>query len=70
MIQLTEKEKAARFDALQVALKVTKDRYSEREKKSRKVFKKSNELTELTAFEYGQAEAYKIVINDLERWIV
>ena len=72
MIHLSNEEKARRFDALQAALKATRDRYTEREKESRRIFEKTpnSHRNEITAFEYGKAEAYKAVIEDLERWII
>ena len=70
MIYLTQKEKADRFDALQAAFTATYKRWKERQEESRKIYDEAFETSIIGAYNKGLSDAYKAVIDDLERWIV
>ena len=67
MIILTEKEKADRFDALQTALKCTKESYERRRADADKRYR---DATPIGAYNKGLSDGFGYIIDDLERWIV
>ena len=67
MIRLTEKEKADRFDSLQVALRHTKDMYEKRRKDVDKWYKNADVIG---AYNKGLSDGFGYIIDDLERWII
>lgn len=68
MIKLTKEEKAARYDALQAAIKHTIECYKRHIAYN---YKRYEELTSegvLGAYNYGVADGFKSALEDLERW--
>jgi len=66
-IHLTEKEKADRFDSLQVAFQHTKEMY---EKRRRDADKRYHDASVIGAYNKGLSDGYGYIIDDLERWMV
>jgi len=69
MTKLTTKEKADRYDALQMAIKITMDGYRKRRDMHERQYKEPKDIGILGAFNKGLSNAYSYVIGDLERWI-
>lgn len=67
MIHLTEKEKADRFDALQTALKITRDGYIRLRKDADLRY---TEASVIGAYNKGLSDGYRRILDDIERWIV
>lgn len=67
MIHLTQKEKADRFDALQVAFNITKQAYNSLQIEASKRYKSDDVIS---AYNKGLSDAYIRIIEDIERWIV
>lgn len=68
MATLTTREKAARYDSLQVAIKHTKESYQRRRTTAEKQYVEATELGIIGAYTKGQADAFGYIIADLERW--
>lgn len=69
MIQLTQKEKADRFDSLQVAFKVAKESYERRRADADNKYMNII-LNVLMAYNKGLSDGYGRILDDLERWMV
>ena len=65
MIKLTNAEKAARYDALQAAIKFTIEIYRKRVEDN---CKESKIAGMLGAYHKGLADGFKLALEDLERW--
>ena len=66
MIHLTEKEKANRYDSLQVAIKHTKEMYERRRKDADQRYR---DATPIGAYNKGLSDGFGYIIDDLERWV-
>lgn len=66
-IHLTEKEKADRFDALQVAFKYTKEQVDERRRMCNQRYSDSSVIG---AYNKGLFDGYGYFIEALERWLI
>lgn len=69
MIKLTQKEKADRFDSLQVAFKVAKTSYKRRKTDADNKYRNIT-LNVLSAYNKGLSDGYGRILDDLERWMV
>ncbi len=67
MIHLTEKEKADRFDSLQVAFAYTKENYERRRKDAEKRYR---DASTIGAYNKGLSDGFGYIIDDLERWMI
>lgn len=68
---LTTKEKADRFDSLQLAIKLAAKRYEDQKKSAEENLKRYTvEADAIAGFLKGSAEAYGEFLEDLQRWIV
>ena len=67
MINLTVKEKADRFDALQAAFRHTKEMYEKRRNDAGKRYK---DASVIGAYNKGLSDGFGYIIDDLERWLV
>lgn len=68
---LTTKEKADRFDSLQLAIKLAARRYTDQKKTAEENLKRyTAEVDAIAGFLKGSAEACGEFIEDLQRWIV
>ena len=65
MIHLTEKEKADRYDALQVVIKHTMEMYKKRRKDADKRYR---EASIIGAYNKGLSDGFGYILDDLERW--
>ena len=66
---LTKTEKAARYDALQTAIRYTTDAYRARRQENLKNYEAYGADTGiLGAYNKGMADAYGQMIETLERW--
>ena len=71
MVHLTTKEKADRFDSLQLAIKLAAKRYEDQKKSAEKNLESyTTEVDAIAGFLKGSAEAYGEFLEDLQRWIV
>ena len=71
MIQLTNKEKAARWDALQAAIRATAKAYRTRQIECQKNYEAYGADTGvLGAYNKGMADAFGQAADTLERWQV
>lgn len=68
-IHLTEKEKAARYDALQAAVRHTKELYERQRDSFDKQYKEAQAQGILGAYSKGQSDAFALAADDLSRWI-
>ena len=68
MIVLTTKEKADRYDALQLAIKITLEGYRKRAKEHERQYNEAKELGIIGAYSKGLSDAFFHAVNDLERW--
>ena len=68
MITLTTKEKADRYDALQMAIKITLAGYRRRRDEHDRQYKEAGELGVIGAYSKGLSDAFGHVIEDLTRW--
>lgn len=69
MIKLTKEEKASRYDALQSAINHTIESYQRRQKDSDKRFDEAKQAGIVGAYSKGQADAFGLIVSDLERWV-
>lgn len=67
MINLTKKEKAARYDALQTAIKYTIKAFKRRKTEGMKNYEAYGALN-IGAYNLGMAQAFGQAIEALERW--
>jgi hypothetical protein len=65
--EMTEREKADRFDALQAAFRITRDNYIRLREDADLRY---TEASVIGAYNKGLADGYGRIIDDLERWIV
>ena len=72
MIQLTQKEKADRFDALQAAFSLAHSNYTKRKTDAENRYEKSTGLgvSPIGAYNKGLADGYLSILADLERWTI
>lgn len=71
MSALTTKEKADRFDSLQLAIKMAAKRYEDQKKTAEKNLERyTTGADAIAGFIKGSAEAYGEFLEDLQRWIV
>ncbi len=68
MITLTTKEKAERYDALQMAIKITLAGYRRRRDEYDRHYKEAVPLGIKNIYSKGLSDAFSHVITDLERW--
>ena len=68
MIKLTKEEKAARYDALQAAIKHTINCYKRHIDDNYKKYEELRGQGVLGAYNYGLADGFKHALEDLERW--
>lgn len=68
MMKLTTKEKADRYDALQMAIKFTLNSYRERKDVHDHHAREEQRAGFLGAYSLGMSDAFSHVIADLERW--
>lgn len=68
MITLTTEEKADRYDALQMAIKITLEGYKRRQKEHDRQYKEAKDLGLIGAYSKGLSDAFCHVIDDLTRW--
>lgn len=67
-MKLTKEEKAARYDALQVAIKMKIEEYKRKADEHAR-YTKGDDLNPVEAFRYGQELALRGVVADMEAWI-
>ena len=68
MITLTTKEKAERYDALQMAIKITLEGYRRRRDEYDRRYREATDVGVIGAYTKGLSDACRQVIGDLERW--
>lgn len=68
MINLTAEEKAARYDALQVAIKYTIKAYKRRRTEALKNYQVYGALN-IGAYSLGTADAFGQAVEQMERWV-
>lgn len=69
MIRLTKEEKAARYDALQTAIRYTATAYRSRRAECQKRYEAYGADTGVIgAYNKGMADAFEQTIETLERW--
>ena len=68
MITLTTKEKANRYDALQMAIKITLEGYRRRRDEHDRQYKAAENVGVTGAYSKGLSDAFSHAIADLERW--
>lgn len=68
MINLTIEEKAARYDALQTAIKYTIKAYKCRRTEAMKNYQAYGSLN-IGAYSLGTAEAFGQAVEAMERWV-
>ena len=68
MINLTAEEKAARYDALQVAIKYTIKAYKRRRTEALKNYQAYGALN-IGAYSRGTADAFGQAVEAMERWV-
>lgn len=66
---MTSKEKAERYDALQMAFKLTKEAYESRRDEACHRWADSPNKSTIAVYNKGQMDAYNEFIDVLERWI-
>ncbi|MCR5136657.1 MAG: hypothetical protein K6C12_06110 [Oscillospiraceae bacterium] len=66
---MTNREKAERYDALMVAIKVTLEGYKRRQREHDRQYHEAQALGIIGAYSKGLSDAYWHVIADLERWL-
>lgn len=67
MINLTQKEKADRYDALQMAIKITLEGYRRRRDEHDRQYREAQDVGVIGAYTKGLSDAFSHVITDLER---
>ena len=65
---MTTKEKAERYDSLQVAIKCTLDGYRKWARYYERTYNRADELGVIDAYSKGLSDGFYRVIADLERW--
>ena len=65
---MTTKEKAERYDALQVAIKLTLEVYRRRAKEHERQYYEAQAFGVIGAYSKGLSDAFYSVSRDLERW--
>ena len=65
---MTTKEKATRYDALQVAIKLTLEGYRRRAKEHERQYYEAQAIRVIGAYSKGLSDGFYHVIADLERW--
>ena len=65
---MTTKEKAERYDALQVAIKITLEGYRRRAKEHERQYYEAQAIGITGAYSKGLSDGFDHVIADLERW--
>ena len=65
---LTTKEKADRYDALQMAIKFTLESYKRRQKAFDRQYEVGKDLGLIGAYSKGLSDSLCYVIEDLTRW--
>ena len=65
---MTQREKADRYDSLQLAFRFERDVLAERIKELR-AKEVANSLS-LGAYNMGRADGFESVLKDIERWII
>ena len=68
MIKFTTEEKAARYDALQTAIKYTIKEYKRRRTEAMKNYQAYGALN-IGAYNLGTAEAFGQAVEAMERWV-
>lgn len=68
-MNLTQKEKADRYDALQTAIKWTIEEYRKQAKRYESSINDSNNMKALEILDYGRATQLKDCIADMEKWV-
>ena len=68
MITLTTKEKAKRYDALQMAIKITLEGYRRRRDEHDRQYSEATDVGVTGAYTKGLSDAFSHVIADLENW--
>ena len=68
MIHLTAKEKANRYDALQMAIYHTVESYKRRLETDEKRYVEAQDFGVIGSYSKGMADALSMVIADIERW--
>ena len=68
MINLTAEEKAARYDALQAAIKYTIEVYKRRRTEALKNYQAYGAL-DIGAYSLGTADAFGQAVEAMERWV-
>lgn len=66
---LTAKEKAERYDALQVAIKFKLELYVKRRDDFNMQYREAQELGVIGSYSKGQSDAFALVVDDLRRWV-
>lgn len=69
MITLTTKEKADRYDALQMAIKITLDGYRRCRDEHDRQYSEATDVGVIGAYNKGLSDAFSYAIADLERWV-
>lgn len=67
MITLTPREKADRYDALQMAIKITLEGYRRRRDEHERQYREATEVGVIGAYTKGLSDAFSHAIADLER---
>ena len=65
---MTDKEKAGRYDSLQVAIRFEIDHLKAAAQSNRDFIKHDEDMTKLECFASGMARAYDEAVKILERW--
>ena len=68
MITLTTEEKADRYDALQMAIKITLERYRRHRDEHDRQYREMPGVGVIGAYTKGLSDAFSHAIADLERW--
>ena len=68
MITLTRKEKAERYDALQMAIRITLEGYRRRRDEHERQYREAKDVGIIGAYSKGLSDGFSHVIADLERW--
>ena len=66
---LSNKEKAERYDALQVAIKFRLELYVKRRDDFNKQYREAQEMGVIGSYTKGQSDAFALVVDDLRRLV-
>lgn len=69
MIKLTKEEKAARYDALQVAIKHTISAYKKTMDEEYEKYERYGQQGSFGAYSFGFSDGIGFALKDLERWV-